>query len=126
MVIIYAVEVTILAILGYFRPVPRKSYWFVAIGVSVLILKDILYSYYFYVFKGNQHSLYIPLYWSNAIGYFLVIYGIAINQNANNGKYEKISIKAIVEASKNVFKTLRNEIVNFSITRSIYRCKTPI
>lgn len=113
--IIYSVQVTILAILGYFRPTKNTSYWIVAVGVSVIIIKDILYSYYFYVYKGAFHTLYIPLYWSNAIGYFLIIYGIGINQNDEKTDYAKISYKLLLSTFLSLFQKKEIRKVKFSV-----------
>lgn len=104
MVIFYAIEVAILVVIGYFRPVSENEYWLVAVGVTLLLLKDILYSYFFFVFKSNQHLLYIPFYIFNASAYFLIIYGIAINQNTNKEVHEKISIKLIINIIHSLFK----------------------
>lgn len=104
MVIFYAIEVAILVVIGYFRPVSEKKYWLVAVGVTLILLKDILYSYFFFVFKSNLHLLYIPFYIFNALAYFLIIYGIALNQNANREVFEKISIKLIISSVHSVFK----------------------
>lgn len=113
--IIYAVQVTILAILGYFRPTTKRNYWTVAIGVTVIIFKDVLYSYYFYVFQGSQHLLYIPMYWSNAIGYFLIIYGISIHQNEEKINYEKISTKLVIAIITDFFQKKEIRKVKFNI-----------
>ncbi|GAB2643152.1 hypothetical protein GCM10027035_41550 [Emticicia sediminis] len=113
--IIYSVQVTILTVLGYFRPTKNRSYWAVAVGVSVIIVKDILYSYYFYVFKGSFHSLYIPMYWSNAIGYFLIIYGISLNQNEEKSNYEKISYKLVLTTFLALFQKKEIRKAKFSI-----------
>ncbi len=118
--ILYAVEVTILAILGYFRPVSNRKYWFVAIGVSALILKDFLYSYFFYIYKGSQHLLYIPLYWTNAIGYFLIIYGIALNQNSININYEKVSIKVLIDTLKNILHVYKKKEIKSRIYETLF------
>ncbi len=99
----YAAEITILVVLGYYRPVKNRNFWIVAFGVSIIMLRDILYSYFFYVYKGTHPLLYVPLYLSNAIGYFLIIYGVALNQNSKKTDYEKISIKAILKSFKGVF-----------------------
>lgn len=104
MVIFYAIEVAILLVIGYFRPVSDKKYWLVAIGVTLILLKDILYSYFFFVFKSNQHLLYIPFYIFNALAYFLIIYGIALNQNVKQQVYEKISVRLIISSINSVFK----------------------
>lgn len=104
MAIVYAIEVAILAVMGYFRPVPNRKYWFVAIGVTLIILKDILYSYFFYVYKSSQHALYVPFYIFNALAYFLIIYGIALSQNGKKQVHEKISIKLILNSLNFVFK----------------------
>lgn len=104
MAILYAIEVAILAVIGYFRPASNRKYWFVAIGVTLIILKDILYSYFFYVYKSSQHSLYIPFYVFNALAYFLIIYGIALSQNEKQQVYGKISIKLILISLSLMFK----------------------
>ncbi len=93
--IIYAVQITILAVLGYYRPTSAPNYFLVALGVSFIMLKDILYSYFFYIYQGTNHLLYVPLYLSNALGYFLIVYGIALNQNDNKQTFVKISKKII-------------------------------
>ncbi len=101
--ILYAVQIVILAVLGFYRPTSSKSYWLVAIGIIVIMLRDILYSYFFYVYHTSQHLLYIPLYLSNAIGYLLIVHGIAINQNEKRQIYKKISKKAIADSINSVF-----------------------
>jgi hypothetical protein len=102
--ILYTVQIAILVVLGFYRPASSKSYWLVAIGLTVIMLRDILYSYFFYVYHGSYHLLYIPLYLTNAIGYYLIINGITINQNEKKQVYEKISKKVIVNSINSVFK----------------------
>ncbi len=118
--ILYAVEITILVVLGYYRPVKDKNYWVVASGVTIIMLRDILYCYFFYIYKGTHPLLYVPLYWTNAIGYFLIIYGIARNQNFININYEKISLKAIISAFKNVFHVYKKGQIKSQVYETLF------
>ncbi len=88
--IFYSIQLMILISHGLFRRVKGKSYYWVATGVLLMIVKDILYSYNFFVFQNSILPLYIIQYTLSSIVYFILAIGIAFNQPDEN-KIEDIS-----------------------------------
>ena len=76
---------------GLFRQVKGKSYVWVATGVVLMILKDILYSYNFFVYQNSILPLYIIQYSLSTIVYFILAVGIAFNQK-NDPTSENVSV----------------------------------
>ena len=77
--IIYAFELFVLLALGYFRPVNKKSYWVGVLGVTIILIKDILYSEFYFI---NQNKLVHSLMdLTNAIAYYSITLAVALNQN---------------------------------------------
>lgn len=87
LVIFYSVELTIMIVLGYYRPTKSLSYWSVSIGVTLILLRDLIYSFFFFIYHREHPLLYIPLYICNALGYILIFYGIALNER--NSEHRK-------------------------------------
>lgn len=77
--VLYAFELFVLVVLGYFRPVNKKSYWIGAIGVSLILIKDVFYSDYHFITQNIfVHSL---MDITNALAYYCIAWSVAVNQN---------------------------------------------
>jgi hypothetical protein len=87
--IFYAIQEMLLVSHGLFRPVKGNSYRWIAIGVCLSMIKDVLYSYNFFVFGNKIISLYIIEYSLSTTVYFMIAVGIALNQDKKNLKIEE-------------------------------------
>jgi hypothetical protein len=87
--IFYSVIEILLMSHGYFRPIKGMSYFWVALGVTFIFIKDVLYCINFFVFENTLPQLYITHYILSVIAYFMIALGIAINQNNNNETFKK-------------------------------------
>lgn len=96
LLIFYAIQEMILISHGLFRQVKGKSYWWVAVGVSLILVKDMLYCYNFFVYQNKILFLYIIQYTLSATVYFMIAVGLAYNNQ--NRKQEK-SIKQYIQNS---------------------------
>lgn len=83
--ILYAILELLLVAHGFFRIAKGKSYLYVALGVSFVILKDVIYSLHFFVYNNTKPFLYAVQYPLNILAYFMIAVGIAYNQNSNSG-----------------------------------------
>jgi hypothetical protein len=104
LLIFYAVQEMILISHGLFRRVKGKSYVWVALGVSLIFLKDVLYCYNFFIYENSILSLYIIQYSLSAFVYFMIAVGIALNQD-NNSLNQQESFEQFI---KNYVKVLFN------------------
>jgi len=77
--VLYAFELFILVVLGYFRPVNKKSYWIGVIGVSLILVKDVFYSDYHFINQDVMVHSFMDI--TNAISYYLIAWSVAMNQN---------------------------------------------
>ena len=113
--ILYAILEMLLVAHGLFRQVKGKSYLWVAIGVILIMLKDILYCYNFFIYQNKIVSLYIIQHSLSGIVYFMVAIGIAINQNKNR----VVGNTSIWNFIKNSFKFLFkfNNILHIKIIK---------
>lgn len=102
--IFYCIQLMILVSHGLFRQVRGRSYIWVAIGVVLMMVKDILYSYNFFVYQNSILSLYIIQYSLSTIVYFILAVGIAYNQT-NEEPSENLSVWQFI---KNHIKLLFN------------------
>ena len=112
--IFYCVQLMILVSHGLFRQVKGRSYAWVATGVVLMMVKDILYSYNFFVYQNSILPLYIIQYSLSTFVYFILAVGIAFNQTN-----ESISGKESVwQFIKNHIKLLFtfNNLTHFSET----------
>ena len=98
--IFYAVQEMILVSHGFFREVKGKSYVWVATGVSLLMVKDGLYCYIFFMNHMANRPLYIIEYTLSTTVYFMIAVGIAINQQNT----EKIKSETLLEYLRNYLK----------------------
>jgi len=77
--VLYAFELFVLLALGYFRPVNKKSYWVGVMGVTIILIKDILYSEFYFI---NQNKLvHAVMDVTNALAYYSITLAVALNQN---------------------------------------------
>ena len=98
--VLYAFELFILVVLGYFRPVTKKSYWIGFVGVTLILIKDVFYSEFHFINQNPfVHSL---MDITNALAYFCITWGIALNQN------DKSSVPNYVGIVSKFLKFLRN------------------
>lgn len=81
--ILYAILEMLLVAHGLFRSVSGKSYLWIALGVILIMVKDILYCYNFFIYQNKIIPLYIIQHSLSGIVYFMMAIGIAINQNKN-------------------------------------------
>lgn len=111
--ILYAILEMLLVAHGLFRRVNGKSYVWVAFGVVLIMIKDILYCYNFFIYQNKIIPLYIIQYSLSGIVYFMIAVGIAINKN----RIEDNS--SIWNFIKNSFKFLFkfNNILHFKIIK---------
>jgi hypothetical protein len=80
--VLYAFELFILIVLGYFRPVNKKSYWVGVTGVTLILIKDVFYSEFHFI---NQNPfVHSVMDVTNALAYYCITWGISINQNDNS------------------------------------------
>lgn len=103
--ILYAVVLVILVAHGYFRPIKGRSYLWVTLGVTLVLIKDLFYSVYFFILVDQKANLYAQQFAISVFSYLFIAYGLSISQNSNSEKYEKVSLKAIVESLKTVLKS---------------------
>ena len=87
--IFYAVQEMILICHGLFREIKGRSYVWVAIGTSLIFVKDVLYSLNFYVFPNKFLSLYIIQYSLSVLVYFMIAVGMALGQKKNDGEVKE-------------------------------------
>ncbi|AFK05384.1 hypothetical protein Emtol_4261 [Emticicia oligotrophica DSM 17448] len=78
--IVYAIVVMILVAHGLFRVAKGKSYFWVAAGVLLLIIKDVLYCYNFFIYQNTIRPLYVIQNSLSGVVYFMIAIGIAQNQ----------------------------------------------
>lgn len=102
--IIYAIQEMILVSHGLFRSVKGNSYRWIAVGVCLNMIKDILYSYNFFVYDNKIISLYIIEYSLSTTVYFMIAVGIALNQDKMSTKIEE----SLWQYIKNRIKLLLN------------------
>ncbi len=89
--IFYAVQEMILICHGLFREIKGKSYFWVAIGTSLIFVKDVLYSYHFYISESKILSLYIIQYSLSTLVYFMIAVGMAYGFEDKDLEKEKAS-----------------------------------
>jgi hypothetical protein len=89
--IFYCVQLMILISHGLFRQTKGRSYVWVATGVLLMIIKDILYSYNFFVYQNSILPLYIIQHSLSATVYFILAVGIAFNQK-NDSKVDDTTV----------------------------------
>jgi len=77
--VLYAFEVFILVVLGYFRPVNKKSYWIGVVGVTLIVIKDVMYSEFHFI--NQDPFLHSVMDVTNALAYFCITWSVAISQN---------------------------------------------
>lgn len=113
--ILYAILEMLLVAHGLFRRVSGKSYIWIAIGVVLIMVKDVLYCYNFFIYQNKIISLYIIQHSLSGIVYFMIAIGIAINQNKNMIE-DNSSIWDFIKTSfKFLFKF--NNILHFKIIK---------
>lgn len=110
LLIFYAIQEMILISHGFFRQVKGKSYWWVALGVSLIFIKDMLYCYNFFIYQNKVLSLYIIQYSLSATVYFMIAVGLAYNEQ--NRKSEK-SIWLFLQNTVKLFLN-NHRIIHFS------------
>jgi hypothetical protein len=113
--ILYAISEMLLVAHGLFRQVKGKSYIWVATGVILIMLKDVLYCYNFFIYQNKILPLYIIQHSLSGIVYFMIAIGIAINQNKNR----VVGNTSIWNFIKNSFKFLFkfNNILHIKIIK---------
>ncbi|RYU92941.1 hypothetical protein [Emticicia agri] len=98
--VLYAFELFVLVVLGYFRPVNKKSYWIGFTGVTLILIKDVFYSEFHFINQNPYvHSL---MDITNALAYYCITWGIAVNQN------DKSSVPNYVGIVSKFLRFLRN------------------
>jgi hypothetical protein len=88
--ILYAVLEALLAAHGYFRSAKFNSYLWVVFGVSLVLFKDAIFSFHFFIYNNTKLYMYAIQYPLNILAYFTIAVGIALNQEDGNTS-EKIS-----------------------------------
>jgi hypothetical protein len=113
--ILYCVQLMILVSHGLFRQVKGRSYVWVAVGVVLMMVKDILYSYNFFVYQNSILPLYIIQYSLSSIVYFILAIGIRINQINE----DKTASESVLQFIKNHIKLLFtfNNLTHFQKTK---------
>lgn len=104
--IFYAILEVLLVTHGFFRTARGRSYLWVACGVSLVLLKDAIYSFHFFIFNGTKTYLYAIQYPLNILSYFMIAIGIAINQD----KQKNTNKLSIFQYFKNRIKVIFNII----------------
>lgn len=82
--VLYAILEVLLVSHGFFRIAKGKSYIWVIFGVIMVLFKDAIYSFHFFIFNNTKTYLYAIQYPSNIFAYYMIAVGIAINQNKRN------------------------------------------
>ncbi|UTA66987.1 MULTISPECIES: hypothetical protein [Emticicia] len=77
--VLYAFELFVLLVLGYFRPVNKKSYWVGVTGVTIILVKDILYSEFYFI--NQDKTIHALMDVTNALAYYSITLAVALNQN---------------------------------------------
>lgn len=114
--IFYSVLEIILMSHGYFRPFKGKSYFWVAMGVTLIFLKDVIYCVHFFLLENSHPMLYMLQLSMSTFAYFMVAIGVSIAQNSNNeNRYEKISLKGIKDSLTGIFKSKQKNNTQTSI-----------
>lgn len=78
--ILYAILEVLLVSHGFFRIAKGKSYLWVIFGVSLVLFKDAIYSFHFFIFNNTKIYLYAIQYPLNIFAYFMIAVGVALNQ----------------------------------------------
>jgi hypothetical protein len=105
--IFYCIQLMILVSHGLFRQVKGRSYIWVATGVVLMMVKDILYSYNFFVYQNSILPLYIIQYSLSAIVYFILAVGISFNQT-NESVTEQESVWQFIKNHIKLLFTFNN------------------
>lgn len=98
----YALLEVLLVSHGFFRIATGKSYLWVIFGVIMVLFKDAIYSFHFFIYNNTKIYLYAIQYPANILAYYMIAIGVAINQN-NRKAVSKLSIWIYI---KNSFKLL--------------------
>ena len=98
--IFYAVLEVIFVAHGLFREAKRTSYLWIAFGVVLFLLKDVIYGVHFFVYSGTKPFLYAIQYSLNIFSFFMIAIGIAINQENT----EKTKSETLLEYLRNYLK----------------------
>jgi hypothetical protein len=89
--ILYAILEVLLATHGFFRIAKGNSYLWVIFGVSLVLFKDAIYSFHFFIYNNTKLFLYAIQYPLNIFAYFMIAVGVALNQdNKNISKKESV------------------------------------
>jgi hypothetical protein len=110
--IFYAILEVLLVIHGFFRTVRGRSYQWVISGIFLVVLKDAIYSFHFFIFNGTKTYLYAIQYPLNILSYFMVAIGIAINQE----NLKKSSLFQQIKKRINVILNFINSFDNKTIS----------
>ena len=118
--IFYAIQEMILVSHGLFRKTKGKSYMWVSVGVCLIMVKDILYCYNFFIFNNEFLILYIIQYSLSVLVYYLIAVGIAQNQDKMGTKVEASLWQYIKNRIKLLF-NFHHLIVFISLVIKLYK-----
>lgn len=107
--IFYAILEVLLVVHAIFRLVRGRSYFWVISGISLVVMKDAIYSFHFFIFNGTKTYLYAIQYPLNILSYFMIAIGIAINQD----KQESLKKSSIFQQIKKRVYVILNFINSF-------------
>ena len=89
--ILYALIEVLLVTHGFFRIAKGKSYIWVVLGVSLVLFKDAIFSFHFFIYFNTKLYLYAIQYPLNIFAYYMIAIGVALNHN-NKGSIKNESI----------------------------------
>lgn len=114
--IFYAILEVLLVTHAFFRTVRGRSYLWVILGISLVVLKDAIYSFHFFIFNGAKAYLYAIQYPLNILSYFMIAIGIAINRDKQK-TLNKLSIFMQIKNRVKIILKFICSIYNKIITR---------